>query len=241
VNIHVGGDRKKWALHERLLSSHSEYFRKAIEANRSKAGNNAVAASDQSNRIDLPNDDPKLFAMAVRWLYGITFAGKFEFPVPIAAGGESRSGDISVHDYMALYVMATKLEIQGLKNAAVDAIYHFYHGDGAVEEGGKRRCPDLRDVKYVFENTVADAPIRRLLVVSTLFYLFSRKNERQSNLLPDEWEEVIRSSGDIGWEIIKMVYSWNWVLGSNCPAMAVKKPCSFHEHGEGELCEEEAA
>lgn len=237
VNVYVGPERKKWAVHEKLLTSQSDYFKLAFNTKDLKRTMNvdqqpptSSGSTDDSDSLDLPDDDPKLFAMAIRWLYGITFAGRCEFP-PVGTDGT----DVSVRDYMALYVLASKLGVEGLKNAAVNVVYDYYHAGVAI--GEKRRCPDLRDVRFVFERTGEDAQMRRLLVVSTLFYLFSRKDNSSSNnnadSLPAEWEEVLRSTGEIGWELIKMVNTWKWVMGAGCPAMTIKKRCSFHEHTEG--------
>lgn len=227
MDVFVGPQRKKWAIHEKLLTSQSEYFRLAIGVmDRGRPGDASGSGNIGSDSIELPDDDPKLFAMAVRWLYGITFAGRCEFP---KVDGES--SDVTVRDYMGLYVLASKLVIEGLKNASISVVYDYFHA--GVSPGDKRRCPDLRDVRFVFDNTVEDSQMRHLLIVSTLFYLFGRKDRTilsSSTCLPTEWEEVLRSRGDIAWELIKMMGTWNWVIGGNCPNMRVKGRCYFHDH-----------
>lgn len=240
MTVYVGAERKRWAVHEKLLTSQSDYFKRAISSmdrrkifkgKKGSAEPGESGGSDDPDSLDLPDDDPKLFALTVRWLYGMTFAGRYEFaPVVAAVAGAE---DVTVRDYMALYVLGTKLGIEGLKNAAINVVYDHYHAGLSSPSSGveRRRCPDLRDVRYVFENTAEDAQLRRLLIVSTLFYLFSSKDLPGN--LPPEWEGVLRSNGDIGWELIKMVNGWRWVMGASCPSMTIKKRCSFHEHTDG--------
>lgn len=232
MSVYVGSERKKWAVHEKLLTSQSEFFRQALSSKEPRVITDTPSTSTPGSgtpdpdSLNLPDDDPKLFAMAVRWLYGVTFAGQCEFQ-PVGGDGP----DVTVRDYMALYVLASKLEIEGLKNAAINVVYDYYHSGIIV--GEKRRCPDLRDVRFVFDHTPEESQMRRLLVVSILFYLFNRKDKNLSGNpggLPAEWEEVLRANGSIGWELIKMLNSWKWIMGQPCPAMTIKKRCSFHEH-----------
>lgn len=78
VTIAVGPEEKRWAVHEKLLSSQSEYFNAYFNGSEENAGR---------EEMKLPDEDPKLFALFIRWLYGTAFATSggnrvFRFPVP---------------------------------------------------------------------------------------------------------------------------------------------------------------
>lgn len=76
--ILVGPGQRCWTVHEKLLSTQSEFF------------NSYFNGSDENvNReeMKLPDEDPKLFALFIRWLYGTAFATSggsrvFRFAVP---------------------------------------------------------------------------------------------------------------------------------------------------------------
>ena len=164
--------------------------------------------------------------MTIRWVYGKAFAGKHQF-APVGSEG----GSITVQDYIALYVFAHKLGIEGLKNAAIDVIYDYFFA-AAAEPGKNRRCPNTADIQYVFKHTENGSQLRCLIVVAGLFYLFSERDTAPGNPLED-WEETFRADGTIGWEFLRMLGGWKWVMGQNCPGMLVRVKCNFHEHSPG--------
>ncbi|KAL1879105.1 hypothetical protein VTK73DRAFT_7329 [Phialemonium thermophilum] len=260
VNVYVGREARQWSIHEKLFASKSSFFREefyklknqqdnkyALGARKrpaseldqpdkaNAAGNPITAQSMRGDEdklsLELPGEDPKLFAVVVRWVYGVTFAKRCD----LATMGTS---SLTVRERMALYILACKLDIEGLKNAAVDLVYDHFHA--GLNPGDKRRCPDMRDVQYVFDHTPEGSPLRRLLIVTSLFYLFSVKDPGEAGIeLPQSWKAVLVSNGEIGFEIIKMANSWRWVIGITCPSMTIKKRCSFHEHTDGlVVCEE---
>lgn len=205
--------------------------------------------------------------MVRNWVYAVAFSGTGSVPkidekepdpeieevkieegvAPNAKTPAMTSANATPRQIMELFVLATKLEIVGLKNACVDALFTYYHGPESIymvadettrAEGRKprtrevRRCPNLRDVKYIFTNTVKTSKIRQLLVVSILFFLFGKRGVKRE--LPAEWQEVLTEAGEIGYEMIRMISTWNWTLGETVPSMKVKDACAFHdghEHG----------
>ena len=110
----------------------------------------------------------------------------------------------------------------GVRNAAIDALYTYY---GEVSDD--HESPSLHDIRYIFDHTTPDAPIRRFLIVHSLFYMFSKN--RQNTPLPADWAQVIRERGEIGFAMLRMLSEWNWVMGGNAPNMKVKARHEFHE------------
>lgn len=109
-----------------------------------------------------------------------------------------------------------------MRNAAIDVLYTHYG-----EASDDHEAPNLHDVKYIFDNTTPEAPIRRFLIVHALFFLFS-KNRRNAPL-PDDWAQVLTEHGEIGYAMVRMLGEWNWVMGVNAPPMKVKARHEFHE------------
>jgi hypothetical protein len=78
VTVTVGPEEKRWVVHEKLLVSQSEFFK------------DHFAQGD--DEMKLPDDEPKLFALFIRWLYGTAFlpsggARNFRFLPPDATNG----------------------------------------------------------------------------------------------------------------------------------------------------------
>ncbi|KAM7187895.1 hypothetical protein V8F20_010764 [Naviculisporaceae sp. PSN 640] len=219
VTVKVGQEGKKWAVHAKLLCSKSKFFDSYFNGNEEHQGQDIMS---------LPAEDPKLFALLVRWLYGTAFANSggtriFRFSPP-----DGR--DITVRDYIGLYILGDKIQIMGVKNAAVDALYAYFGPDADKDkptDPNEIRAPDLRDIQYCFENTAPDSHMRRLLVAHALFYLFGKK--RLTTPLPAAWEEVISKNGEIAWSMVKMLSDWKWVMGVNVPHMKIKARQDFHE------------
>jgi len=114
----------------------------------------------------------------------------------------------------------------GLRNAAVDVIYNHF-GDG--KQAGTK-CPDLRDVEYIFDAmNNSESHMCRLLVVYVNFYLFSKKRQNSRPPLPVDWATVLERNGRIGWSMISMMADWKWVMGSNAPRMTIKHRHDFHD------------
>ena len=59
VTITVGPEEKRWVVHEKLLINHSKFFKDHF--------------ADGDEEMRLPDDEPKLFALFIRWLYGTAF------------------------------------------------------------------------------------------------------------------------------------------------------------------------
>lgn len=79
----VGQEKKRWIIHEMLLSHHSELF------------NNYFNGSDDDGpgceEMKLPCENPKIFDLFVRWLYGTAPVGSgtrtnFRFAEPHREG-----------------------------------------------------------------------------------------------------------------------------------------------------------
>ncbi|KAK4251613.1 hypothetical protein C7999DRAFT_10631 [Corynascus novoguineensis] len=227
VTVIVGPEEKRWIVHEKLLVSQSDFFRDYF--------------MDGHDELKLPDDEPRLFALFIRWLYGTAFVPSggtrnFRFLPPDGV-------TVTVRDYLGVYVLGGKFGIVGVRNAVLDVLYAYY-GDTAPGSEQHHRAPNMHDITYVFAHTARDAPMRRFLIAHALFYLFSRarssRGARTSSssssallLLPLDWEQVLSESAEVGYEMIRMLAEWNWVMGANAPRMTIKARTEFHERVPG--------
>lgn len=74
----IGPEQRKWAVHEKLLTSKSPYIEKILRENE---------IGGQGKEVVLADTDPKLFSMMLRWIYGTAFASSggnrvFRYPIP---------------------------------------------------------------------------------------------------------------------------------------------------------------
>ncbi|KAK1777900.1 hypothetical protein QBC45DRAFT_178040 [Copromyces sp. CBS 386.78] len=240
VVISVGPERRKWNVHEQLLSYNSPYFKRLfnpehepIKGSSSSPGdidhpqNLAPASAGQVGQpevieeVHLPTTEPKLFALLIRWLYGTAFATSggqkvFKFPPP-------QLHQVTVRDYLGLYILGQTVQLPGLRNACIDVLYNYY-----AAETEEVRVPDLHDVQFIFENTAQapDSQMRRLLVAHCMFHLFGAKRRGP---LPLDWQEVMEPRCDVSYEMFKMLADWKWVIGENVPTMKIKARHAFHE------------
>ncbi|KAK4667005.1 hypothetical protein QC763_305310 [Podospora pseudopauciseta] len=181
--------------------------------------------SQNEEPIRLPDVDPKLFNIFLRWGYGNAFAlsgntGSFRLPAPYE---DSEGESATIRDYLGVYVLGYKFECVGLRNACVDVLYD-YLGPASADHV----CLSMQDVAFVFENTPKESPMRRFLVAHLLFYIFCLN--RRGTPLPEEWGTVLEK-GDFGisWTLIRMLGDWNWAIGDNVPVMIIKPRSEFYE------------
>ncbi|KAK3345365.1 hypothetical protein B0H65DRAFT_558298 [Neurospora tetraspora] len=244
VVVSVGAERRKWNVHEQLLSYNSPYFKRLfnpepepVEGSSSSPGDNdhhhhqnpATGAADGREpvlsepieEVHLPTTEPKLFALLIRWLYGTAFATSggqkvFKFPPP-------QLNQVTVRDYLGLYILGQTVQLPGLRNACIDVLYNYY-----AAETEEVRVPDLHDVQYIFENTAhaPDSQMRRLLVAHCMFHLYGVKRRGP---LPPDWQEVMEPRCNVAYEMFKMLADWKWVIGENVPTMKIKARHAFHE------------
>lgn len=143
IKVYVGPKRKRYAIHEALLTRY-EWFRGKILY----AGNGSASGAS----ISLRTEDPKVFELLISWLY------------------RKEIKAISITDWVAkeqatlyvdLYLRACAWEIYGLQNAIMDrlrarqtCVYGFF---------------PRQTIKKVYEETEARSPLRSFLVDSFIY------------------------------------------------------------------------
>jgi hypothetical protein len=212
VTVQVGRDKVTWSLHENLLSGTCDFFKAAF---RGQFKENAGA-------LELPEDNPAVFDLFVRWLYTKRASLAASSPLlPINGPGH-------VREYLQLYVFATKYLIEDLQNDVVDIVYNYFKPEGIPH-------PDLRDLQYLFENTGSHDCMRHLLAVHAAFELFSR-DKGESLGLPEHWDQVLKASADVGYGILTAISEFGRKIKYVPATMLIGGRCSFHKHKDIKQC-----
>ncbi|KAK4164977.1 hypothetical protein QBC43DRAFT_352366 [Cladorrhinum sp. PSN259] len=147
-----------------------------------------------------------------------------------------RLPDIDVHIFTIFmnWVYATSWTHQGPQNHSTRAArnFRFPLPDTPEAQGmsqfSTREQINMEDVKYIFDCTPNDSPMRRYLVCQLLFFFFDR--ERAGKPLPQEWATVLGEQGsDIGFSMFRMLNDWAWGFENQVPRMVVKSRNYFYD------------
>jgi hypothetical protein len=153
--VNVGKDENKRAniLHDAVFIPRSKFFQAALRGRWKEA---------EEKVINLPEDDPKLFASYVQAVY---IGGVPEHVEISDETFDKKSERRSQHYYslLNLYVSADKLQDTKTKNYAISKIYKFH--------SEKQFTPGCRKIKLVYRNTAEDSPLRRLVSELYAFYV----------------------------------------------------------------------
>lgn len=150
MKIIVGTSKEPFHVHESVLFTSSQFFKAAISGSWKES---------QEHTIELPEDDPKAFAIYSHWLY---FA---EIPGLLQAAKKGESAKQSAQEYYDLvsaYVLGDKLLDAEFQNAVIDAILDTC--STADSQDGKVYFPDADAVNHAYNNTTKSSKIRKMLV-----------------------------------------------------------------------------
>lgn len=161
-----------WSLPKRLISHYSPFLAAACLRDFKER---------RENRIQLPDDDPVVFALFVEWMYYGEYAIA-PLLLPVNAGSDS----ISIH--AKCWVLSDKLLCTEFKNHAMSRLY-AQHSANIFS-----RAVSTLDVQYACDNSAEDSKLRKLYVdfVATNF----EKEDRVQGTV-DEWDQLLSSYADM--------------------------------------------
>lgn len=149
VDVVVGDEKETFSVHENLIRTSSPFFDKALTG----------AWRESSQRtIQLPEDEPKIFAIYVHWLYNCT--------LPVFCNEPDLAGNSEYVEIVKAYVLGDKLLDAAFQNTAIDAIIEksvTRASDGCLWH------PVAEAIEYAFNESSESAPIRDLLVDMYLY------------------------------------------------------------------------
>jgi len=182
VDIYVSPQNTHWILHEKLLSTRSQFFRSIFQRKSpGKPTKGDQPPSFESNKtLGLPDEEDEPFRMFVGWLYS------GYVPVP------EKEGDLGV--LFDVYLMGEKWAIASLIKDVLDAVRKWYRTSDTF--------PGLRRVQYIYANTDSESPMRKLLVGSVARMLALRGD------MPAHWDKALRKNGQLAVDIIVAIQAW---------------------------------
>lgn len=140
----VGGEEKTFSVHEALVRTYSSFFAKAMAGEWKES---------LQRTIKLPDDEPKILALYIYWLYYGT--------LPVLCDEPGRLGNSEYLDLVKAYVLGDKLLDTQFQDTAIDAIVEKSRSNA---KDGKRCFPGGEVIEYAYRNTTESAPVRDLLV-----------------------------------------------------------------------------
>jgi hypothetical protein len=138
--------QKSFYVQETLLRQHSLFFKKALSRD----------WKEKVERIvNLPEDEPTLFAVYVEFLYSGNLAVVPEDLDPIDAT------HLEQHMLCKLYVLAEKLQDMDTRNRAIQGLLYSAK---QVRPGNSSICPGMESIKIIYDGTLPGSMARKLLI-----------------------------------------------------------------------------
>lgn len=146
----VGPERKPFTVHELIICASSPLFKSAMSG---------PWKESKEHVVNLPEDDPNIFALYSHWLY---YA---KIPVRIEGATEAKPGQRLNEEYRELiraYILGDKLLDIKFQNSVIDAIVET--SSTIHPQDGRAYYPNIPEINIAYENTTESSKIRSLLV-----------------------------------------------------------------------------
>jgi hypothetical protein len=186
LTIRVGKEpnHKDFIAHESFLTTHSEFFRRAMNGNWMEA---------ETRIVKLPEDDAEVFAGYLNYIYTNQFTAMEKSNEELIS---LKSMEFKTHvsrQYQRLfcvYILADKLQDVVTKNAAITAIVGLK--DLTNADGGWA-IPSPGTINHVYKETTERSPARRLVasLYSRLPFITILKNT--ANMHEDFLDDLAES------------------------------------------------
>ena len=204
MDIYVGQERRHWRLHWNLLCHHTSFFQ-------------AHPPDDSKKRtatIELPEDDPKAFEILVKWLYQGKIDTVSDMPVDTKWDYAEKC--------QKLYVLCDRLNLQQLKNSAIDQFRK-----GCFEAG---LVPGPEDIKPIYDMTPPTSPFRKLLSHIAARQIMDPESEDDAST----YRMCFESSADFSIDVVNAIRQGAGAKLFDDPTE--KTGCLYHDHAPGQLC-----
>jgi hypothetical protein len=184
-----------WCLPKRLVSHYSPFLKAACSRNFKER---------QENLIKLPDDDAKVFALFVEWMY----YGSYAIAPPIFTGSTNVNAQC--------WVLGDKLLCTEFKNYAMTRLYTEYTATVF------HKVVTTEDVCFACDNSNANSKLRELYValVATNF-----SNPRRVHGAAEEWDSLIEEYADLRSVLLK---SFKRDVGDQSVSQSVLKSKEYY-------------
>lgn len=161
-----------WCLPRRLISHFSPFLKAAHECDFNKR---------QESRIELPDDDARVFGLFVQWMY------YGDYTTTSAFTQSQQPGDrISIH--ARCWTLGDKLLCTNFKNYAMGHLHHQH------TTAFPRKPIGTQDVKYACENSVAESKLRKFYFTFVVEH-FDNPDRLQGST--EEWDDLLLTHADL--------------------------------------------
>jgi hypothetical protein len=161
----VGGERgESFWVHKDLISSRSDFFANALKREWMKV---------KDRKIELPDDEPKIFALYLQLLYTDKLPVKeIESLRKSGDSGDSSDNDDSEYwklkdaeclELCQLYILADELQDVTSTNTVIDAILGVFKEMVDMDDGDLGPFLDFEVIKLVYDSTPMLSPLRQLM------------------------------------------------------------------------------
>jgi hypothetical protein len=161
-----------WCLPRRLISHFSPFLKAAHERDFKER---------QESRIELPEDDARVFDLFVQWMY----YGKYATTSAFAQS--QRPGD-SISAHARCWTLGDKLLCTDFKNYAMGHLHHQH------TTAFFRKPVTTQDVNYACENSVADSNLRKFYFAFVIEH-FNNPDRLQGST--EEWDDLWLAHADL--------------------------------------------
>ena len=164
------------------------------------------------SQVFIPKHIPPVFDMLIRWIYNNS--------LPILTRG-AQLNDNMFWNAGHLYILAEKIGLPQLQDITMDTLLSFFKANRVLP------CPNF--MVYIYSQTEKTSPIRKLMVRSLHWVVFSSGN-------PSEWpvaklSKAQNECGDLSADFTQLL------RGRVKPQNPWTLPnCEFHSHGKDKPC-----
>lgn len=174
INIYVGSHNQHFCVHKALLCARRTYF---------DAMFNGGFEESQKRAASFPDDDPVAFSLFLEWLY------TSRLPAMVDAVSEAQ-----FLNRIRLYGFADRIGDAGLMETAMASILEGYKATS--------RCPSVRAVKLVYENTSPKDPLR-FFMADVLYHIIGYRKDFSAEAIG----VALGSSEDLAADLVELMRS----------------------------------
>lgn len=207
LEIVVGPEGRRWAIHQNLLIHHTRFFDESYTIN-------GEHKRIKDGKLELHDEDPGAFELLVKWLY----QGKID---DVSWMPKDVKWDYAF-TCQKLYLLCEAIGLQELKNQAIDQFRRGCHEAGLV--------PGPSEMRPIYEKTRPSSPFRKLVSKIAARQIMDPGSEKDAS----SYKDCFAFSPDFAVDVINAIKEGTG--GSLFDDPTEGNSCRYHEHDDGETC-----
>lgn len=208
VDIYVGKERRHWSLHRNLLCHQSTYFETEFLGHEVPK---TAKKDGTSDKLELPDDDPRGFELLVKWLY----QGQLEAVSEMSDGAKYEYA-VACHK---LYMLCDKFGMMRLKNIAID---QYRRGLNEAQ-----LVPDADEINDIYRASPINSPFRKLMIQIAARQIMDPEVEKDA----ESYRNCFEDNPDFAVEMVNAIRYMSGGMLFRDPTAGDE--CLYHDHTEG--------